>query len=140
MNRLSAAVVSGFLLMVVACWVGCDPILSRIKDDPADPAQTRRYHAQGERNITCLYPNGRGFSGVRPRPHSIADKTGPDKTGAVPLNSGTEKGAEETRKEADEPRGPPQRGEFTIQIGAYIIDENLIACKERTHLSGLLSL
>jgi hypothetical protein len=61
----------------------------------------------------------------------IDDTTGNDKTEPIALPPAAKKEPDNTAKKPTSPSiAPPKRGEFTIQVGAYVIDENLSLAKE----------
>jgi cell division septation protein DedD len=130
-NFLSAAIVSCFLLMAATLWVACDVTTPESKTSPPIPHKLGDITLKGSTSSAILTPT----AVASPEPDStgtpVAGKNGPDEGVAVSPPPVKKKVPEETaKKPPDTTIGPPKRGEFTIQIGAYIIDENLSHTKE----------
>jgi cell division septation protein DedD len=131
MNRLSAAVVSGFLLIMMACWPGCDRIKPEPEAGPPTPYKLGDITLRGSGTLLVFTATAVVSPGSDLVHTPSSDKTGPDETGAVPATPVPKQEPKKpAKKPAGETPGPPQRGEFTIQIGAYIVDKNLANTKE----------
>jgi hypothetical protein len=131
-NLLSAAIISCFLSMAAILWVACDVTTPESKIIPSTPHRLGDITLKGSTSSAILTPT----AVVSPEPGSdgtpVAGKNGPDEAGAVGPPPVAKKGPEETaKKPTDTTIEPAKRGEFTIQIGAYIIEENLIHTKEK---------
>ncbi len=136
-NRLSAAIASCFLFMVATFWAGCDGITPESRNAPPIPHKLGDVILKGSRDSAIPTPTAVVSPGFDVIHTPVAGKTGPDETDAVGPPPVAKKGPDgTTKKPADTTTGPPQRGEFTIQIGAYIIDENLVNTKERIAALG----
>jgi hypothetical protein len=136
-HRLSAAIASGFLLMAVSFWAGCDGAVPASKTAPPVPHKLTDTAIRGSGDAVTRTPTAM-VSPEIDRPEGRADDTtGRDKTGPDTAPPAAKKDREKTaEKPTGEGTAPAIRGEFTIQIGAYIIDENLTLVKEKVTSLG----
>jgi cell division protein FtsN len=131
-GRFRAVIVSGILCAVTLLGAGCDGNEPPAKAAPPVPHTFGDIALRGSEVSVMFTPT----AVVSPDPTSIltprADRGLPDGTETVPPLS-LEKGKAETIVERAPKKmdGPPGGGDFTIQIGAYIVDENLARIREK---------
>jgi len=124
-RRLLAGITPGFLFAVVLLASGCDGSTPEIKAIPPTPHKLT--------DITIRS----SISGIILTPTAVVSSEidGLDDDQIEDTASRSPELKEEPRKPADGPTGgsdvTPGRGGYTIQVGAYIIDENLYAAKDK---------
>lgn len=131
-SRLPAALVLALLIVTVTVWAGCGVAPPESKMSPPKPHALGDITVKGSADWSAFTPT----TMVRPEPSGygrpVGDTAGPDGSDAVGPSPAAPKQPETS---AGEPAGAPveraKRGGVTIQIGAYIIEENLVLAREK---------
>jgi cell division septation protein DedD len=135
-RRVRAAIISGVLCAVTVLWVGCDGNRSPAKVAPPAPHRLGDIALRGSEAPTLLTPTAVVSPGPPPAhtPAAMEDTPEVGEAGApLPIEKNQSHAAEDS---PDTTAGLPGDGDFTIQIGAYIIDKNLNHIRDKVASLG----
>ena len=130
-HRRSAAIAFGFLLMAASLSPGCGRPSPESKTIPPTPHKLTDITIRESGDPLVHTPTAVASPETDRIGDLIDDTADNDKTGTIAPPPAVKEDPHNTaKKPTDSGIAPPKRGEFTIQIGAYVIDENLSLAKE----------
>jgi cell division septation protein DedD len=137
--RLSAAIAFGFLLMASSLSPGCGRPSPESKTIPPTLHKLTDIGIRESGDLLAHTPTAVASPESDRIGDLIDDTADNDKTEPIKLPPTVKKDPDNTaKKPMDSSTAPPKRGEFTIQIGAYVIEENLSLAKETVSSLGFV--
>ncbi len=131
-GRFRAVIVSGILCAVMLISAGCSGNKPETKSAPPVPHKLTDI-ALRESGVSLIFTPTSAVSpgpGFTPTPTAReTDLEGTQDTAPPPI--GKKEPGNIAEGSPNGTSGPPEAGEFTIQIGAYIVDENLAHTREK---------